>query len=100
LEVVLVLGVTMIAAAIVGGGLSAAGASIPVIASRSRQIALAAFGLALVLVSLLVQQRVPASTATNADREPNEVHTSGDMSPAIAGSQVGNINIGSQSGAK
>lgn len=75
-------GVVCIAAAIIGGGLSAAGFTIPVISSIPRQILLAVFGIALVALGNF--HKSPSSIPETANKEP----PSGSASPAPSKSDL------------
>ena len=57
------IGIVCIVAAIAGGGLKAAGAEIPVITSRLRQLALGAVGVGLLVALVLVD--APTSSASS-----------------------------------
>ena len=78
----LMLGLACLIAAIVGGGLKAAGFEFPVISSLRRQILLAALGCVLLIASRIGRQPAPASQKIAGPTQDAASQTNHDMSRA------------------
>jgi hypothetical protein len=76
-ETLTLLGIVCVIGAIVGGGLKAAGAEIPVITSGRRQVLLGAVGVVLVVAALVTHSHMPASTpeVTSSSQNPSPTTT-------------------------
>jgi hypothetical protein len=102
-EALLLVGIGCIIAAAVGGGLSLANLKVPVVNSVPRQVLLAGIGVAIIVGSLLLPEKVPAdggpkqpATPGLPNQEPAEITLSAGSAPK--GSKVGVNGSGFQTG--
>lgn len=91
---IIVLGAVALIAAICGGGIVMAGVEVPLIGSLSRQVALAVFGIALLLTGVMLDPSTRRSVFRAATpAEPASISTKGDCSPVISDSRTNNIDV-------
>jgi hypothetical protein len=76
-QTLILLGIVCVIGAIVGGGLKAAGAEIPVITSGHRQVLLGAAGVVLVVVALVTHSHMPVPIT------PEPTSSSQNQSPTV-----------------